>query len=328
VPTNLPPEYHEVETRYKAATDPQERIALLEELISTIPKHKGTDKLRADFRKRLSKMKSQAQAQKKTSRPDPVWGFDKEGAGQVVVLGCTNTGKSALVQALTNATPEVSSSPFTTWSPTPGMMTYENVPIQLVDTPPLNPDYVEPELMNLVRRADLLLIVVDLQGHPFQQLEDSLEILAQHRVTPLCHADRFADDPKVLSKPILVLVNKNDDENTEEDFQVFIELLEEDYPLVSVSTLSGRNLDYLRQRIFERLEVIRVYSKAPGQDPDKSSPFIADRDCTVGEFAAKIHQDFYRNLKTARVWGHGVYDGQMVSRDHILHDEDVVELRM
>jgi ribosome-interacting GTPase 1 len=300
----------------------------LEELISTIPKHKGTDKLRADFRKRLSKMKSQAQAQKKTSRQDPTWAFDREGAGQVAVLGCTNVGKSSLVAALTNATPEVSHSPFTTWTPTPGMMAYENVPIQLVDTPPLNPDYIEPELMNFVRRADLLLIVVDLQGHPFQQLEDSLEILEEHRIVPLCQAERFSDDRRILFKPILVLVNKNDDEVTEEDFQVFVELLEEDYPLVSVSTLSGRNLEYLRRRIFERLDVIRVYSKAPGQEPDLSSPFIADRGSTVAEFAGKIHQDFQRNLKTARVWGHGVYDGQMVSRDHILHDEDVVELRM
>jgi ribosome-interacting GTPase 1 len=128
--------------------------------------------------------------------------------------------------------------------------------------------------------------------------------------------------------PVLLLVNKHDDETTDEVFQIFLELLDEEWPLLPISTVTGRNLEYLKQTLFDQLEIIRVYSKAPGQEPDFGSPFIMKRGGTVRDFAGKIHQDFRENLKAARVWGEGVYDGQMVSRDHILHDGDVVELRV
>lgn len=329
MPTNLPPEYYEVERRYRAAESPAEKAALLEEMISTIPKHKGTDKLRADYRRRLSKLKdAAAQARKKSGKVLSPYRIDKEGAGQVVIIGPTNVGKSTLVATLTNATPEVSDAPFTTWQPTPGMMPVDGVQIQLIDTPPLNEDYVEPDMMDLLRRCDLILLVVDLQGGPIRQLEDAVGLLASQRIVPRCCADRYAGGQRAFVKPLLVLVNKHDDEHTDEDFQIFLELLEDDWPLVPVSTRTGRNLEYMKQVVFEQLEIIRIYSKAPGQEPDYGAPFVLEKGGTVGDFAGKIHQDFSQNLKTARVWGHGVHDGQMVARDHVLHDGDVVELRI
>jgi ribosome-interacting GTPase 1 len=177
MPTNLPPEATEAERRYRAATSPAEKVATLEEFISLIPKHKGTDKLRANLRKRLSKLKSGSQDRKGISRQASVFHIDREGAGQAVVIGPANVGKSALVTALTNATPEVADYPFTTWTPTPGMMTFENVQIQLIDTPPLDRDFVEPELLDLIRRSDMMLLVVDLVTHPVQQLEDTVAFL-------------------------------------------------------------------------------------------------------------------------------------------------------
>jgi uncharacterized protein len=328
MPTNLPPECVAIEKRYRAAESTEEKIALLEELLGAIPKHKGTDHLRADYRRRLSKLKASVQARKKSGRRDTNYQIDREGAGQVVVIGCTNVGKSSLVAALTNADPEVSESPFTTWATTPGMMPMEDIQIQLIDTPPLNPDYVEPQLMHLLRRADLLLLVVDLQAAPLQQLEDAIAILEEHRIIPAKRQNLFPDPDRLTFKPLLLLVNKNDDEDTEEDFQIFLELLEEDWPLVSVSTMSGRNLEYLKQVIFEHLNVVRVYSKAPGRDPDYGAPFVLEKGATVGDLAGKVHRDFHDFLKTARVWGRGVFDGQLVSRDHVLHDGDVVELRI
>lgn len=144
MPTNLPPEALEAEQRYRAAKSVAEKIATLEEFISLIPKHKGTDKLRADLRRRLSKLKAEAtQARKKVSKRDSAFHIEKEGAGQAVIIGPANVGKSALVATLTNATPEVSPAPYTTWEPTPGMMPIENIQVQLVDTPPLDRDYVE-----------------------------------------------------------------------------------------------------------------------------------------------------------------------------------------
>jgi ribosome-interacting GTPase 1 len=304
MPLNLPPEAVEAEQRYRAAKSVAEKIARLEEFISTIPKHKGTDKLRADLRRRLSKLKSGAQSRKKVSRQESAFRIDKEGAGQVAVVGPTNVGKSALVATLTNATPEVAHSLFTTWKPTPGMMPMENIQIQLVDTPSLNRDYVEPELLDLIKRSDLILLVVDLQADPFQQLEDTIALLQEHRIVPRRLKDRYIEQRRLTFVPLLVLVNKNDDEDSDEDFEIFCELLEDDWPLLPVSATANRYLERLKQVVFERLEIIRVYSKG------------------------NVHQDFSERLKSARVWGRGVYDGQMVGRDHVLHDGDVVELRI
>ena len=328
MPTNLPPEYFEVEKRYRAAESIREKIDCLEELLSTIPKHKGTDKLRADLRRRLSKLKDASGARKGVSRHESLFHIDKEGAGQVAVVGPANVGKSALVATLTNASPEVADYPFTTWTPTPGMMLVENVQIQLIDTPPLDRDYVEPDLLDLIRRSDLILLVVDLQTYPIQQLEDTIAFLEEHRIAPRRLQDRYSEGRRMTFVPLLVLVNKDDDELWDEDFEVLCELLEDDWPLLAVSATTGRNLERLKQAVFERLEIMRVYSRPPGKEPDFSAPFVLKRGSTVEDFAGAVHQDFLVNLKTARIWGTGVYDGQMVGRDHVLYDGDVVELRI
>jgi hypothetical protein len=328
MPTNLPPEYFEVDREYRAATTVEDKIALLEELISTVPKHKGTDHLRADLRRRLSKLKDSAKTQKKGGKQETPFRIEPEGAGQVAVVGPPNVGKSSLIVALTNATPEIAEFPFTTWVPTPGMMEVDNVQVQLIDTPPLNPEFVEPQLMDLIRRVDVVLLAVDLQAFPIQQLEDSVRLLAEHRVVPLHRAANYEGGRRVFAKPFVVLANKCDDESFEEDFEVLCELLEEEWHLVAASALTARNLDRLRWAVFDRLGVIRVYAKPPGREPDHSAPFVMERGGTVAEFARKVHQDFYHNLKAARVWGKDVFEGQMVGRDHVLHDGDVVELRL
>ena len=328
MPTNLPPEYFGAEKRYRAATSTTERIACLQELLSTIPKHKGTDKLRADLRRQLSRLRTAPQSRKSGSRRDSVFRIDKEGAGQAVVVGPANVGKSALVAALTNATPEVSDSPCTTWKPTPGMMPIQDIQVQLVDTPPLRKDFVEPELMDLIRRSDLILLVVDLQADPVRQLEDTIALLQEHRIVPCQLRDGDTEQRDLTFIPLLVLANKSDDEHSDEDFDIFRELLEDDWPLLPVSATTGRNLERLKAAVFERLEIVRVYSKRPGKDPDLGAPFVLRKGSTVVEFAGGIHQDFSKRLKAARVWGSTVYGGQMVGRDHVLQDGDVVELRI
>ncbi|MDY6875652.1 MAG: GTPase [Chloroflexota bacterium] len=311
----------------------QKKIACLEELMGTIPKHKGTDKLRADLRRRLSKLKASPQARKGAGRRESAFHINKEGAGQVVVVGPANVGKSSLVAALTNARPKVADSPYTTWKPTPGMMPMENIQIQLIDTPPLDRNFVEPELPHLIRRSDLILLVVDLQTDPLQQVEDTIGLLQEYRIVPRRLKDRYTEGhtnkQRLTFIPLLVLANKNDDQSTDEDFEIFCELLEDDWPLLSVSAATGRHLERLKRVVFERLEIIRVYSKPPGDEPDLSTPFVLQKESTVAEFARKVHRDFFERLKTARVWGSAtVYDGQMVRRDHVLHDGDVVELRI
>ncbi|RME46821.1 MAG: TGS domain-containing protein [Chloroflexi bacterium] len=329
MPTNLPPEALEAEQRYREARTIEEKIARLEEFISAIPKHKGTDKLRADLRRRLSKLRSSAQSRKKVSRQLSPYHIDREGAGQVVVIGPANVGKSALVDALTNAAPEVSPAPYTTWQPTPGMMPVYDIQVQLIDTPPLTREYVEPEFLDLIRRADLVLLMVDLLTDPIEQLEDTVAVLLENRIVPQHLKERYAnqDQRRPTFVPLLVLVNKNDDETTDEIYEIFLGLLEDEWPLIPISVATGRNLDRLKQAVFEHLGVIRVYSKAPGKPPDLDVPFVLKKGSTVEEFAGKVHQDFLRNLKAARVWGSVPFDGQMVPRDYVLQDGDVVELR-
>ena len=115
----------------------------------------------------------------------------------------------------------------------------------------------------------------------------------------------------------------------EETFQIFKHLLDKEYPMLPVSTQTGYNIDSFKQVIFEKLGVIRVYSKAPGKEVDKSAPFVVEKGIQLADFAGKVHKDFQENLKTARIWGTSAdFEGQMVSRDHVLEDEDVVELQI
>jgi ribosome-interacting GTPase 1 len=328
MPTNLPPDYFQVEKRYREAQSVQEKIDLLEEMLSIVPKHKGTDHLRADLRRRLAKLKSQPQSKKSASRHESAFHIDKEGAGQVLLIGLANVGKSTLVATLTNASPEASPSPFTTWEPTPGMLEFEGVQIQLVDTPSLNRDFVEPALMDLIRRADLLLVVVDLQAFPLEQIDETVSLLEENHIVLLCDRKDHGTDHRLAHVPVHVLVNKNDDERTDGDWEALQELLGEEWPLLSISAETGRNLDQIGRTIFERLRLMRIYAKPPGKEPDLSVPFVMHSGATLEEFAGAVHKDFYEKLKSARIWGTGVYDGQLVGRDHILHDKDIVELRI
>jgi ribosome-interacting GTPase 1 len=328
MPTNLPPEYFDAEKRYRSAKTPAEKLTCLEEMLTIIPKHKGTDKLRADLRKRISKTKSAAQTKRSLSKHESVFHINKEGAGQVVIVGPPNVGKSALLAAVTNAAPEVADFPHTTWKPTPGMMPVENIQIQLIDTPPLSRDYVESEMMDLIRRCDLVLLMVDLQTDPLRHLEDTVALLEEQRIAPLRLKDRYADVYAMSLIPFLVLANKNDDERTDENLVIFRELLGDNWPMVSASVATGRNLELFKAAIVERLNIIRVYTKSPGKKPDPRSPFVLKKGCTMADFAGKIHQDFAHKLKSARVWGTSVFDGQLVQRDYVLQDGDIVELQI
>lgn len=329
MPTNLPPEATEAERRYREATAIADKIACLQEFLSLIPKHKGTDKLRGDLRKRLSKLQAEAQSSKGRSRTESAYRIDREGAGQVVVIGAPNVGKSALVGALTSASPEVSEAPYTTWEPMPGMMPVEDIQVQLIDTPPLNPDYVENELMDLIRRADLVLLMVDLQAEPLTQLEEAVALIEEHRIVPAHRRDRPEETGRRLFYvPILVLANKCDDADGQELYEIFCALLEEEWPTLPISTKTGYNLERLKKEVFDRLGIIRIYSKPPGKPPDLTAPYVMKTGSTIEDLAGKVHKDFLANLKSARVWGSGAFDGQMVGRDHVLRDGDVVELRM
>lgn len=328
MPTNLPPEYYEADKRFRQAHSTAEKISSLEELISTVPKHKGTDKLRADLRRQLSRLKDDSQTRKKHATHQSAFYIEKEGAGQVMILGATNVGKSSLVAALTNAEPEVSAAPYTTWKPLPGMMPIENIQVQLVDTPPLDRNFVEPALFDLIRRSDLILLLVDLQSDPLQQMDHVISLLEDHRIIPLSLKNHQEGRERVTYIPLIILANKFDDESMDELFEIFCELFEGDCPVIPVSAATARNFKELKSRVYQELNIIRVYAKPPWQDADLERPFALKKGCTVNQFAEMVHRDFSDNLKSARVWGSSQFDGQMVPRDYELQDGDIIELRI
>jgi uncharacterized protein len=209
MPTNLPPDFFNAEKRFREAESTEEKIACLEEMLSIIPKHKGTDHIRADYRRRLSKLKDEAQERKGGGRRGSNFHIDREGSGQVIVIGAANTGKSSLLRVLTNAEPVVSEAPYTTWQPVPGMLFYEKVPIQLVDTPPLDRDFIEPGLMDLIRRADLVLLMLDIQASPDEQFQKALALLEEHHIIPDFRSSQSsAEEQHMTIVPMIVMVNK------------------------------------------------------------------------------------------------------------------------
>lgn len=326
MPTNLPPEYYQVEERFKEATTPEEKLTLLEELISSIPKHKGTDHLRADLRRKLSKMKASSQQQRKSGGPVSPYQIDKEGAGQCVLIGSGNTGKSSLVAKYTNADPEVAEFPFSTWQPTPGMLLYENVQIQVIDSPAIDMEYIEGEFVQMIRRADLILLMVDIQADAISQLEFAEQFLVSNRIVPIHLKEKYPERGNKYVQ-VLVLVNKVDNEGLEEDFHVYCDLLDVKWDCLPISVETDFNIDLMKKEIYDRLGVIRIYSKPMRKEADLSSPFVIRKGATVEDFALKVHKDFYDQLKTARLWGGADHDGMMVSRTHVLQEGDVVELR-
>ncbi|MGQ9484086.1 MAG: GTPase [Desulfosoma sp.] len=328
MPANLPPPYFEAEKRYREAKTPEAKIEALEEMLTIMPKHKGTDKLRADLRRKIAKFKSEARQKKGAGRKGFAYAIEKEGAAQVVVVGAPNVGKSSLVGVLSNASPEVAEFPHTTWKPTPGMVPYENIQFQLIDTPPISTSYVDSWMADLIRRADIVMILVDLKADPLQQMEDTVAVLQELRVFP--EGQPLPPDlpKKPFLKKMIVVVNKVDTESDLEDFDAFHELSQCRMPCVAVSTASGRGLHTLLDTLFALSDVIRVYTKAPGKEPDKSAPFVLPKKSTLQDLAEKIHKDFVEKLKFAKIWGKAVFDGQMVQKDYELQDGDVVEFRI
>lgn len=328
MPANLPPTYLEAERRYREAKTAEEKIEALEEMFALIPKHKGTDKMQADIKRRISKHKEESQKKKGAAKQKSIFSIDKEGAAQVIVIGPPNSGKSSLIASLTHAAPEIAPFPHTTHKPTPGMAMFENVQFQLVDTPPITTEYVDPLMADLIRRADIVVILLDITADLIQQYEDTLTTLASFRIFPEGYpVPEDVKKPPSLKKAFIV-VNKMDGAKEEEDFKTFLELTEMKLPSMGISLSTGKNLEAFLRMIYDLSGIIRVYSKNPGKEPDLDEPFVIPRESTLEELAAKIHKDFVIKLKYARIWGRTVHDGQMVQRDYVMQDGDIVEIHI
>jgi hypothetical protein len=326
MPANLPPQYFEAEKHYRQARTPQEKVEALEDMLSIMPKHKGTDRLRAELRTKIAKFYGEAQKRPLIGRKGSLlYYIKKEGAGQAVLVGLPNVGKSQLVSAATEASPEVANYPFTTQVPIPGMVKFENIQIQLVDVPAITAPLVDSWLPNVLKNADLLLIVVDLSQDPITQMEAIIERLKKFRINLF---DQAEVEPRTVQKRALIVGNKRDLEGAEEGYRRLSSRYGEEFPLVCLSAKEGDGLEELGENIYRALDVIRVYTKAPGQPPELNEPVVVKKGSTVEEVAESIHKDFRSKLKYALVWGSGKFDGQQVKRQHVLQEGDIVELHI
>jgi small GTP-binding protein len=326
MPANLPPQYFDAEKNFREAKDPLEKIAALEEMLAIMPKHKGTDHLRAELRGRIAKLTQLAAKKSGARRASLV--IEKEGAAQLAVIGLPNAGKSRLVAAITNASPAVADYPFTTHQAIPGMMEFENIKIQLIDTPALAPQAIEFWMPPLIRRADALLVIVDLSADPIAQMKAITEQLRKMRV--LIGDSRAEPEPEftVWRQKVLVIGNKIDLDRDERNYGILKAKYEGHFPITAISAAEGTGLEELKARIYQVLDIIRVYTKAPGQKPDPTDPIILKRGSTLADAAAEVHKDFRAKMKYARIWGSGKHDGVMVRRDHVLEDGDIIELHL
>ena len=320
MPANLTPEFLKARERFRAAQTPEEKLAALEEMLATIPKHKGTDKMQADIKRRIAKLRDAQQAGRKRGRRSGPDHIDREGAGQVVLLGPPNSGKSSLLAALTNAHPEIADYPFSTVLPIPGMMEFEDIAIQLIDLPPVTAEYTEPWVYNLVRQADLALLVLD-PTEAAQAAAEEIVLILEERHLRLVPAESGVEDERIKEVPCRIVVNKVDVAPAPDE-------LTELFPVIPVSARTGAGLEQLRAEVFQALRIVRVYTKLPGKPPDMTEPYTLPEGATVLDAVEAVHREFAERLKYVRVWGSSKFDGQQVPADHVLKDKDIIEIHL
>jgi len=329
MPANLPPQYFETERKLRTAKTPQEKMGILEELLAIVPKHKGTEKLQALLKTKIAKLKSSACLRPAIARHGPSYLIEKSGAGQVIVIGPPNAGKSMLIKALSGANPEIGEYPYTTHIPSPYMMKYENVQIQLIDTPPITPDCIETWLPEMIKLADGVLFVLDPGSEGTETLFEALLLkLREKKIELVSENSDIPAEKQLLLKRTLIVANKMDESPAAENVNNLRILFEGQFEILPISAWRGDGLKELRMKIFSLLQIIRVYSKAPGKKIDYDEPFTLKKGSSVLDMARAVHKDFVEKLKYAKIWSKNKYQGQMVNRDHILEDEDVIELHI
>ncbi len=330
MPANLTAQYLKAEEAYRRASTPDEELECLQLMLRELPKHKGTDKLQAELKQKISRAKKELQQKKASAGRRGGVRIPRQGAGRVVLIGGPNAGKSQLIRSLTRATPEVAAYPFTTHEVAPAMMPWEDVMVQLIDTPPITKDVLDPNTLGLMRGSDLILLVVDLGSDDgIEQVQEVVDRVNETRTRLASSTYVDENDVGLVYIKTFLLLNKIDDPEAGDRLELMREFCDFEFREFSVSATAGTGLDQLKEAIYESLDVVRVYTKMPNQkEPDYDRPYTIRRGGTLMEIAELIHKDFAQNLKSARVWGSHVHDGTSVKGDYVLHDRDIVELHI
>jgi ribosome-interacting GTPase 1 len=332
MPANLTPPYKAAEQRYREATDDAARLEALNEMMQLIPKHKGTEKLQAEIKAKIAKVKKSATAKPAGAKAKSLDNIPREGAGQIPLVGPPNCGKSQFLKAVTHAHPEVADYPFTTRIPTAGMMMWENVKFQLIDLPPIALQSFEGWMTSLLFRADALFLFADLSSDDLlDDLEQALTILKEHRIS-LDHPEFEVSDENYsldeVSKRTFLIANKAD---LDED-GIRLGFLQESYgtkyPIYPINSQTGEGVAALEADLFRSLKLLRAYTKTPGHPADLNDPVVLRIGATVEDAAYQIHKDFAERLVYAKIWGKGKFDGAHVHNGFVLSDGDILEFHL
>lgn len=303
MPANLPPQFFQLQKKLKETQDIESKIEILTEMLAICPKHKGTERTREELKRKIAKLRKEQKAIKKSQKGFDLYQVKKEGAGQVLILGPPNAGKTSLVNLLTNSSFKVANYPFSTTLPQVAMMPFENIQIQLVDTPPLTKEFCPGWMKNLAQNADLLLIVLDGADNVQKQKSEIEEILTQWALQ---------------KKEKIFLINLKNS-NFFQDVQV-------DFSL-SIQSASQIEIEKLKKFIFEKLKIVRVYLKKPNKEPDFSKPLILKKGATLYNLLEEFLPLSLPQFKKAKLFKKSSKFPYLVGKDYLLEDEDIIEIK-
>jgi ribosome-interacting GTPase 1 len=300
MPINAHPEFTAAEGEYLKAKSIEEKIEKLRKMISYAPAHKGGENLRAQLKTRLKKLLEQKEKSGKSGKSSKA-GIKKEDM-QAVIIGKTNSGKSSLLNALTNAKPEISYASFSTNSPKIGTMHYESANIQIIENPAVESEYYD---RGLTHTTDTLIILIS-SPKEINEIEQIVE------------------EP---DKKKIIVLNKSDLLNESEKRKIQSTLQSKKYNFAIVSSLIGEGLEELKEKLFESFEKLRIYTKEPGKEKSKR-PIILETGATARDVAEKILKGFSQKVKETKIWGpSSKFSGQIVGLNHKLKDLDIVEFK-
>ncbi|MFO7890256.1 MAG: TGS domain-containing protein [bacterium] len=324
MPANLPPNYYAAEKRFREESDPKAKVKILKEMLAIMPKHKGTDHLQGDIKKKISKYSSLSQKKSATKQTASLDNIPREGVGQISLVGLPNSGKSLLINYFTNVNSKVANYPFSTFKPFQGMMQYEDINIQIIDLPPISLEYDEQYVHNIIRLTDLAIVLLDLTS--FDIVADYKlinELLGEHNIYLVKDGDKRPQGTDAYKSTLVVGTKCDIAHISPNDINTIID---DDIPSVCLSLKDISGTQQFAATVFQRLNIIRIYTKAPGQKKDFGKPYILQRGSNVYDAAEAIHKELAENMKYARIWSRNKYDGQRVDREYILNDGDIIEI--
>lgn len=298
MPINASHEYFAAEKIYLASKTLDEKIKALEELIKVAPKHKSSENLLAELKTRLRKFLEKKDKAKKVGKTTKK--RIKKEFFQCVLLGLPNSGKSSILAKLTNANPKITPYSFATSYPEIGTMDYKGVKTQIIDLPSIGSEALDQGIINT---ADCLLIVVE-----------SLNDL--EKISPYLK--------KTQGKRI-ILINKSDLLDKEQQRKLEETIKSKKLPALLVSTTTLQGIEMLKEKIFQLMLIIRIYTKEPGKSPTKE-PIVLKENSTVKDVAESIKKGLSLLIKDARITGpSSKFPNQKVGLSHVCKDKDVIE---